>query len=91
MIILIGEYRLRVIDCMNYGVERVGIVDKGKLKGKEYIITSNFFPQLHQAVGFLFECVTREAFKDADTLTELAEMNKKHKDAILQQLILMGK
>jgi len=70
MNVRVGSYQLRVIDSMNFGVEKLATVEKGKMVGQEYVSTCNYFPDFSGAFKFFIGCLEKEAFKYTSDLDD---------------------
>ena len=86
MEIKLGDYSLRVVDPMNFGVEKLMVVKEGKLKGKTYIDSINYFPKLDQAVSYLLDKVMLKDFKEANDLDQLRELIGQCREDIINQV-----
>lgn len=87
MIIKVDNFRLRVIDKMNFGVEEIGVIKEGnKMAGKEYVISCKFYPNLELAILHLFNCLSNKAFSESDDLKNMSGKLEGYHQSIIKQL-----
>lgn len=81
-----GPYRLRRVDSMNFCVERIGVVSKGKREGAEFIEKINYFPDLTSALKFFIRSIENDEAKDVLSLGVLMDSFEEKTNRVLASL-----